>query len=333
MKYNNDFTEFAGLSGKEALVLDQWLDQYQLKQDLMSQDESHAEDSQVYCEIETDQLESAVSEFNKDLQVAQIRIWDSEMVKNKDVPPYFIILAEWDNDMWLVAPFSQLSLPANEGEMKTNLDIPFCDVIQCWNAKTVQTCLIERSWLVDSASPSIVQAARDLFLNQIFGDELPEEFDFLRGGPVLNPLDPRIIYLRENKAQYAPLFQKVQQLDFFRTQSRLVIFKPQQDEEIFQLAAADIKETIVQEFIAEIDQISCIVTLFIEPGEDLELTVSDVNENDFNGLNGYTVRNKDGVIISSIQNAGAFISAEKFDGTLLITKPDGYPITLKKKQD
>ena len=47
MKYNNDFTEFAGLKGKEALVLDQWLDQYQLKQDLMSQDESHTEDSQV----------------------------------------------------------------------------------------------------------------------------------------------------------------------------------------------------------------------------------------------------------------------------------------------
>ena len=255
------------------------------------------------------------------------------MVKNKDVPPYFIILAEWDNDMWLVAPFSQLTLPANEGEMKTDLDIPFCEVIQCWNAKTVQTCLIERSWLVDSAPQGTVQAARDLFLNQIFGDELPDGFNFLRGGPVLNPLDPRIIYLRENKVQYTPLFQKVQQLDFFRSQSRLVIFKPQQDEETFQLAAADIKETIVRKFIAEFDQTSCLVTLFIEPGEDLELTVSDLNEDDFNGLDGYAVRNKNGEVISRIQNAGTFIAAEKFDGTLLITKPDGYPIALKEKQD
>ena len=233
--------------------------------------------------------------------------------------------------MWLVAPFSPLGLPANGGEMATGLDIPFCETLQPWNARTVQSCLVARSWLVGTMPEKLIQGAKDLFLNQTFGDELPEDFNFLRGGPVLSPLDPRIKFLRESKKQYSPLHEKVMRLDFFRNQKTMIVFAPKQEEDEFQLAAADLKETITTKFVS--DEYNCLVTLVIAPDEDPEVFVMDANENDFVGLDGFAIRNHKGKILATIQEGNATIPAAEFDGTLLITKPDGWPIALQKKEE
>lgn len=341
MKYSNKFTKFSGLEGEKALILDQWLEQYQLKQALMSSTES-LEDFFYYSKEEKEQLRRGISKFDKSLAVSQIRIWDSKMVLDNDFPSYFVILAKWMHDTWLIAPFSPFILPANEGEMKIDIGIPFCDVIQCWNARTVQSCFVERSWLVDVVSSDVTQAARDLFLNQIFGDKLPNEFDFLRGGPVLNFLDPRISYLQESKAQYAPLFYLTKRLEELREENRVIIYnfpkenkhKDNKSSKCESIAAADLErnETIKKKFSTIVNEKSCFITLYIESGENLELTISDNNENDSYDLEGYVIRNKVGDVISCIMNAHAFI-VEGFDGTLLITKPDGYPITLTEILD
>ena len=329
MKYQNDFTEFSGLKGRDAATLDGWLEQYQVKNELSEVDNLFSQGE--YSEKEMATLKSAVSDFNDDLAAGQIRIWGSEMVKDKKNPPYFAVISEWDNDMWLVAPFSPLGLPANGGEMATELDIPFCETLQCWNARTVQSCLVARSWLVGTLPETIIQAAKDLFLNLTFGDELPENFSFLRGGPVLTQLDPRIRFLRQSKEQFSPLHEKVMQLNFFRSQQTVVLFDQQEDEEGFQLAAADLKKTITKHFISA--EFRCQVTLTIVPDEDPEIFIIDDVGNDFIGLDGFSIRNRKGKILATIQGGNAIIPAAEFDGTLLITKPDGWPIALQGKED
>ena len=329
MKYENVFTEFSGLTGREAATLDKWLEQYRLKKDLS--EDCGLSDGEEYSEAEKARLRSVVSDFDAELAPGQIRIWSGEMVEDRNDPPYFAILTEWENDMWLVAPFSSLGLPANGGEMATGLDIPFCETLQCWNARTVQSCLVARSWLVDSMPEDLVRGARALFLNQMFGDELPEDFHFLRGGPVLSPIDPRILYLRQSKKQFSPLQDKVMQLDFFRKQKTMIVFAPQQDEGEFRLAAADLNETITKKYVS--DEYNCLVTLVIAPDEDPEVFVMDANENDFIGLDGFAIRNRKGKILATIQEGNATVPAAEFDGTLLITKPDGWPVALQEKEE
>lgn len=336
MKYNNDFTEFAGLKGSEAMVLDQWLEQYQLKQEFRDLDDFPEEDESPYPEEGLEQLRNAVSDFDRNLEPGQIRLWSSEMVEDKDVPPYFVILSKEKNDMWLIAPFSPLTLPAHPGEMKTDLDIPFCQTLQCWNTMLVQSCLVARSWLVDTGGipQNLMQSAIALIRNQESGEELPSDFGFLRGGEILNPFDPRYLYLQENKYQFSPLKQKIGNLNFFRDKSRISVFHRPAESKVacsiaaacMSIAAADTPEEISRKFAVE--EFACILSLYIEPDDDPLLTVTTENGDDFSGLDGFAIRNIDGEIIAEIDKSLAFIPADKFDGTLLITKPDGWPVTL-----
>lgn len=330
MKYSNEFTMFAGLKGQDAAVLDQWLDQYQLKKELFAQDDSLEDEFEPYTEEDLKKIKDAISEFDSDLSVGQIRLWSSEMVEDKDVPPYFVILSKEKNDMWLIAPFSPLTLPAHPGEMTTGLDIPFCQTLQCWNTMLVQSCLVARSWLVDTGGipQNLMQSAIALIRNQESGEELPSGFGFLRGGEILNPFDPRYLYLQENKYQFSPLKQKIGNLNFFRDKSRISVFHRSAESETacMSIAAADTPEEISRKFAVE--EFACILSLYIEPDDDPLLTVTTENGDDFSGLDGFAIRNIDGEIIAEIDKSRAFIPADKFDGTLLITKPDGWPVTL-----
>ena len=322
MKYSNEFTMFAGLKGQDAAILDQWLDQYQLKKDLFAQDDSLENEFEPYTEEDLKKIKDTISEFNSDLSVGQIRLWSSEMVENKDIPPYFAILAELEDDKYLTAPFSTLTLPADEGEMATCLDIPFCEVLQCWNAQEVPADLVKRSWLVGEMPQYTTIAANALYRNLNEGESLPENFNYLRGGAILDPFDPRISYLEESKEQFAPLLQKIKQINVLRRS--LIFFAPQ--EKKYALAAADkTEDTIIRKYTAE--GYSCEIALFLKSDDSVNISVST------DELEGFTIRNKDGEILAEIKDFEASISNKVLGGAMVIADKSGSPIVLTEKQD
>ena len=322
MKYSNEFTMFAGLKGQDAAILDQWLDQYQLRKELFAQDDSLEDEFEPYTEENLKKIRDAVSEFDSDLSVGQIRLWSSEMVEDKDIPPYFAILAELKDDKYLTVPFSSLPLPADEGEMATSLDIPFCEVLQCWNAQAVPACLVKRSWLAGEMPQETTMAANALYSNLNKGEALPENFNYLRGGAILNPFDPRISYFEESKEQFSPLLQKIKQIDLFI--KNLIFFAPQEEE--YALAAADkTEDTIVREYTAE--GYSCEIALFLKSDDSVDISVST------DELEEFTIRNRDGEILAEIKDFEASISNKALGGAMVIADKSGSPIVLKEKQD
>ena len=322
MRYSNEFTMFAGLKGQDAAILDQWLVQYQLKKELFVQDNLLEDEFEPYSKDDLKKIKDAISEFDSELSVGQIRLWSSEMVEDKDIPPYFAILAELEDDKYLTVPFSPLALPADGGEMATRLNIPFCEVLQCWNAKEVPACLVKKSWLVGEMPQNTTLAASALYRNLNKEEALPENFNYLRGGAILNPFDPRISYQEESKEQFSPLLQKIKQIDIFR--KNLIFFVSQEEE--YALAAADkTEDTVVREYTAE--GYSCEIAIFLKSDDSVDISVST------DEFEGFTIRNKDGEILGEIKDFEASVSNKSLRGAIVIADKSGSPIVLKEKQD
>lgn len=118
---------------------------------------------------------------------------------------YVAVLDRWDEESFLIAPFSRFGQPATDEELKTEYDGgAFMRVLQLWNARSAMTATLRKSWLVGELPQQDVNDAL-LVWKWSIGDvaKLPERIAERTGVPIYRMDDPRLDYRREALENFA----------------------------------------------------------------------------------------------------------------------------------
>ncbi len=203
-----DFKSYASLLSAESADADgiaSWLADREMEKEskAMAVDETVQDSESVSAEAEV---------YDENLAVSQIRILSKRYTTEPDVIPFVAVIDKWDDEMWLIVPFSLYRTPATPGEMTTGMNVHSLHVLQAWNGRTVQGEILKRSYLVGALPEDVRMDALRLFRHQLFGTPLPEEFAARRGAPIVEAADPRRDHLAESVARLQPLTDAVLEL-------------------------------------------------------------------------------------------------------------------------
>lgn len=200
-----DFSVYASLlssTPSDAKSIASWLADREATRDVMKMNvEETVQDSA--------RMATASGEYDENIAVAQIRILSKQYTAEPDVIPYIAVVDKWDDDMWLIVPFSPYKTPATPGEMETGLDVYGLHVLQAWNGRTVQEAILKKSYLFGELSEKIRNDALALFRHEFGGVSLPSDFSARRGSPIIEAADPRREYLNECIKRLEPLADAV----------------------------------------------------------------------------------------------------------------------------
>lgn len=200
-----DFSVYASLlssTPSDARNIASWLADREAARDAMKMNvEETVQDSTL--------MATASGEYDENIAVAQIRILSKQYTAEPDVIPYIAVVDKWDDDMWLVLPFSPYKTPATPGEMETGIDAYGLHVLQAWNGRTVQEAILKKSYLFGELSENVRNDALALFRHEFGGVSLPSDFSARRGCPIVEAADPRREYLHECIERFNPLANAV----------------------------------------------------------------------------------------------------------------------------
>lgn len=202
MKDNTLYASVLAENADEAGLIDAWLDERLTD---IEQRRVKMPDGITSTGLDEKRLAESKGAYDDKIEVGQLRILSKRFTEDGNVIPYVVVLERWDDEMWLVAPFSHYSYPATPGEMTTGIRNVGLRVIQAWNARTVQGPLMEMSFLYGELDESIVREAAALFRNQLASTKLPEDFSALRGPAIIMDADPRRDYIAEAIVRLRPL--------------------------------------------------------------------------------------------------------------------------------
>ncbi|HPY90316.1 MAG TPA: hypothetical protein PLE92_10785 [Lentisphaeria bacterium] len=119
---------------------------------------------------------------------------------------WLLILRQWDSGTWLIVPFSPFSFPATEEEYLLGGNrTKYLDVLQFWNARTLNALFLRRSWLVSTLTPEEMQCVEILFDSSLSGDAVPDDLLANTGLPIVSADDPRLDYKTENLVRFTDL--------------------------------------------------------------------------------------------------------------------------------
>ena len=181
-------------------LLAAWLDEREAERDIL---EMASEDE--VAEVDSKALAGACGGYSPDIAPGQIRILSKRYVLDPQVVPFVTVIEQWDDDLWLIAPFSQYSTPATPGEMDSGIGLIGRKVIQAWNARTIHARLLAKSFLCGELDANVTGEVAALFRNQLAGTELPDTFSARRGPAILLEADPRRDYVAETISRFQPL--------------------------------------------------------------------------------------------------------------------------------
>lgn len=187
-------------NGPDAELLDAWL-----AERIDSQADGGTPDALPVGAMDGTGLGEACLPYDATVTQGQVRILSKRFVADPQQVPYVAVIEQWEDDGWLVVPFSRYAYPATPGEMTTRIINCGLHVLQVWNARTVRTRLLEKSFLFGELDDRVRQNAADLFRHEISGKALPASFDALTGPSMTFAGDPRRDYLEESVAQLRPL--------------------------------------------------------------------------------------------------------------------------------
>lgn len=99
---------------------------------------------------------------------------------------------------WLVIPFGRLPLPAVPGELVTRRQAASLRVLCVWNCALAAAARLARGWLVGRLTARELDLARRV--RDLAPDSVPPAALARRvGPPLIHPLDPRHVYLDEER--------------------------------------------------------------------------------------------------------------------------------------
>lgn len=137
-----------------------------------------------------------VAPFDATVEARDIRLLSPDLSPDVGRPIYFAVLSRWDNRTFLMAPFSPYPIAATDSELLVDL-AQNLEVLCLWNARTVATDILARSWLVDRLPTKNNSDAWKVFRHAMTGATLPAELANRVGLPVYRPEDPRVAYQLE----------------------------------------------------------------------------------------------------------------------------------------
>ena len=111
-------------------------------------------------------------------------------------PIFLLVFACHQDETATVMPFARFDIPATPGEWSTEFEYPAIKTLCFWNQRNVTTESLSRTWCasaLDGKAMQQIEAGFAMFTS------VSERASPRHGPPLLHPLDPRQIYLQEEK--------------------------------------------------------------------------------------------------------------------------------------
>lgn len=215
---DNIFLLLSGLNGREQEKFAEWLYQYEAVSEVDAFFDHHPE--LLTVEGFTEDIERLQKSISRDItqpEPGQIRCIADDCIANQDLLSFVVVLSQWNEQYWLVAPFSQYTAPASPGELSTGIGYPEYEVIQAWNAFVVPDIfLLTKTSFFRNVDEQVRKDASILYFQLLEGTELPEELKDRIGPRINSEIDPRIQYIYEEQEQIKPLQTAIAQaMDFW----------------------------------------------------------------------------------------------------------------------
>ena len=133
------------------------------------------------------------------LATGQIRLLPPLTERTAERPVYVALLSAPDATRWLVAPFGRFATPAFSGELATRRRTPMLRVLCVWNAGILSGDWLQAAYPAGRLTTSELRQATDLRA-ALADRDCPFARPERVGPPLVHPLDPRHLYVEEERA-------------------------------------------------------------------------------------------------------------------------------------
>ena len=272
-----------------------------------------------------------VRPFDHDIGAGQVRV-----LSGVESIAYVLVTRKWDEGSWLVIPFSMYSSPATDTELQVKVNGGVgLRVLQLWNARSLLTQTLEKSWLVHTLSEEDLADALTAWQWTVGVGELTDDQLARTGMPITNRKDSRIEYQDISLANFAKLDAEdlalSEKLSFLITAARAAlagrVLSSFKESKVFEhdyaLAAADAIEPVTAD--CKIEGIDATIHVRYAPASgELNVRVFDLNGSRTNALDGWNVFGTGTRFLGSLQSADfSYKFQEPFDGVLIVVDEDG----------
>lgn len=273
-----------------------------------------------------------VRPFDHDIGAGQVRV-----LSGVESIAYVLVTRKWDEGSWLVIPFSMYSSPATDTELKTKVTGGMgLRVLQLWNARSLLTQTLEKSWLVHTLSEEDLADALTAWQWTVGVGELTDDQLARTGMPITNRKDSRIEYQDISLANFAKLDAEdlalSEKLSFLIAAAREAIAGKRQSafvrspifkQEDYALAAAGTIKPVTAN--CRVNGLDGTVNLRYDPKEnELRLRVFGLDGKRSSALDGWTVFGRDAVYLGNIVGADFIHKFDcRFDGILNLVDENG----------
>lgn len=328
----NIFAEMSGLAGKEQEKFINWMNQYAIVAEVEKLCDEHPD--LLIDDNKTEDIDVLQKLRKKQIKMpkpGQIRCLDSALTLFPDRLTAILVLSQWSDQLWLIAPFSPYSLPAIPGELATNIGFQHYSVVEAWNAVVVpEVILCTRTSFLRDAGEQLRKDVCTIFFQQLEGTETPAEL-IDRVGPGINSeLDPRIQYLLGEKQLLRPLRDTLQEVsEFFNSLKQTHPIWAGTDAPTV-LAAKDKNDTTSFWYV---DNQKVVIKVFVEKAE-VRLQVFTYNRESYSSaLDSWNVVSESGVILGTVDNGRCRMPQETVTGMFCLAAPNGELIALKEADE
>lgn len=146
--------------------------------------------------------------YDTELAPGQIRV-----LPNMQRITYVALIKRWEEDSFLVMPFSNFSVPATEYEFLTEYNGGVWQrVLQVWNARTLQDETLQKSWVSDTLPAQDLEDAWHLWEKSLGGKEVEDRLLLKTCLPIYHLEDPRLDYKRKELENFARIDREDLQL-------------------------------------------------------------------------------------------------------------------------
>lgn len=309
----NIFAELSNLDEHNQEKLKNWLQQY----DAVSKIDMFFEKNQELmcdktCNEDINMLISLHKENNVAPAPGQIRALDTSLTMIQEGMRTVLVLSQWENNYWLVAPFSKYTFPAVPGEISIDADFKNYSVVESWNALVVPDFFLsKKTQYLRDVSEQIRKDACEVFFHELTDMEISEGIKNRIGPEIKSEFDVRVQYLLDEKQEFEPFRISVKKVIEF-----LNSLKVQKNEVI----AAKDKTSSSRKYI--VDELELIIKS-ISSGNEFRLQVYTKDEENYsNELDSWSIVSINGVILGSIVDGRSCIQNISEEAFCLMS-PDG----------
>lgn len=144
---------------------------------------------------------AAIKGFSPDLACGQIRL-----LADVEQLTYIVLLKEWDENSYVVMPFSHYNFPATDEELSLGrYSGAYLNVLQAWNTRTLQNSILCKSWVCGTLPENDLQDAWTFYTSMITGEKLDEKLLVRTGSAIDADDDIRLEYMQEELAVFAEI--------------------------------------------------------------------------------------------------------------------------------